>query len=153
MLLILLRSIVRVYRRHSSVCLHALLLLRLPPNFSPSTSRSLPLPSLTFLAPHRSSAETLTYWHRPHTSKTRLAILFIHEIGIGLYQYINLLAEINSGDGTDGSDGELGIIAVEIMSVNSRITSEALDKESMCQEIDCILRAHSWDKFVLVSYS
>jgi pimeloyl-ACP methyl ester carboxylesterase len=51
------------------------------------------------------------------------------------------------------SDGEVGIIAIEIMSVSFRITSEALEKEEMCQEIDCILKAHSWEKFVLVSHS
>jgi hypothetical protein len=107
----------------------------------------------TLLTPHRSLAKTLTYWHRPHSSKTRLPILFIHGIGIGLYPYINLLAEVNLEDATDGSDGELGIIAVEIMAVSFRITSEALDKEAMCQEIDCILKAHGWEKFVLVSHS
>jgi hypothetical protein len=51
------------------------------------------------------------------------------------------------------SDGEVGIIAIEIMSVSFRITSEALEKEEMCQEIDCIVKAHSWEKFVLVSHS
>jgi hypothetical protein len=63
------------------------------------------------------------------------------------------LAELNLEDETDGSDGELGIIAVEIMSVSFRITGEALGKEEMCREIDCILKAHNWEEFVLVSHS
>jgi len=63
------------------------------------------------------------------------------------------LAGLNLEDETDGSDGEIGIIAVEIMSVSFRITGEALEKEEMCQEIDCILKAHGWEKFVLVSHS
>lgn len=124
---------------------HRTSLLRFPTVF--------PLRPLTLLTSHRSPAKTLTYWHRPHTSKTRLPILFIHGIGIGLYPYVDFLAELNSEDEMDGSNGELGIIAVEIMSVSFRITSEALRKEEMCQEIDCILKAHRWEKFVLVSHS
>lgn len=131
--------------RYYSFNFHRTSLLQFPAVF--------PFRPLTFLTPHRSPAKTVTYWHRPHTSKTRLPILFIHGIGIGLYPYINLLAEVNLEDATDGSDGELGIIAVEIMAVSFRITSEALDKEAMCQEIDCILKAHGWEKFVLVSHS
>lgn len=112
-----------------------------------------PFRPLTLLSPHRSTAKNLSYWHRPHTSTTRLPVLFIHGIGIGLYPYINFLAELNLEDETDESDGELGIIALEIMSVSFRITGEALEKEEMCQEIDCILKAHGWEKFVLVSHS
>jgi predicted ferric reductase len=77
----------------------------------------------------------------------------VHGIGIGLYPYIDFLAELNLKNNMDESDGEVGIIAIEIMSVSFRITSEALEKEEMCQEIDCILKAHSWEKFVLVSHS
>ncbi len=112
-----------------------------------------PFRPLSLLTPYRSPARTLTYWHRPHTSKTRLPILFIHGIGIGLYPYVNFLAELNKKDGKDGSDGELGIIAVELMSVSFRITGEALSKDEMCREIHCILKAHGWGKFVLVSHS
>ena len=112
-----------------------------------------PFRPFTLPTPHRSPANTLTYWHRPHTSKTRLPVLFIHGIGIGLYPYVNFLAELNADDPTDIADGELGVIAVEIMPVSFRITSKALQKEEMCQEIDSILRAHGWEKFVLVSHS
>jgi hypothetical protein len=91
-----------------------------------------PFRPLSLLSPYRSPAKTLTYWHRPHTSKTRLPILFIHGIGIGLYPYVNFLAELNVDSKTDRSDGELGIIAVEIMPVSLRITGEALRKEKMC---------------------
>ena len=102
---------------------------------------------------HRSPAKTLTYWHRPHTAKNRLPVLFIHGIGIGLYPYINFLAELNSEGETDRSDGEIGIIAVEIMSVSFRIANETLEKENMCRDIESILKAHNWEQFVLVSHS
>jgi hypothetical protein len=80
-----------------------------------------------------------------------LPILFIHGIGVGLYPYINFLADVNAGE--DSSDGQVGIIAIEIMSVSSRITAEALLKDEMCSEVHCILKAHGWEKFVLVSHS
>ncbi|KAH7111838.1 hypothetical protein B0J11DRAFT_543139 [Dendryphion nanum] len=133
------------YLRYYSFDFHPTSLLQFPTVF--------PLRPLTLLTPHRSPAKTLTYWHRRHTSNTRLPILFIHGIGIGLYPYINFLAELNLEDETDRSDGELGIIAVEIMAVSSRITGKALDNVAMCQEIDCILESHGWGKFVLVSHS
>ncbi|KAF2005323.1 hypothetical protein P154DRAFT_518835 [Amniculicola lignicola CBS 123094] len=112
-----------------------------------------PFRPFTLLSVHRSPARILTYWHRPHTSKTRLPILFLHGIGIGLYPYVNFLAELNQDATTDELDGEVGIIAVEIMSISFRITGEALQKEEMCDEIDSILKAHGWDKFVLISHS
>ncbi|KAK0508211.1 hypothetical protein JMJ35_009295 [Cladonia borealis] len=44
-----------------------------------------PFRPLTIFSPHRTRARTLTYWHRPHTSRSKLPVLFIHGIGIGLY--------------------------------------------------------------------
>ncbi|KAI1081476.1 hypothetical protein F5B20DRAFT_66553 [Whalleya microplaca] len=112
-----------------------------------------PLRPFNLFTTHLSPAKTLTYWHRPHTSKTRIPILFIHGIGIGLYPYVNFLSELNAQISEDSPDGQVGIIAVEIMSVSFRITSESMLKGEMCEEIDSILKAHGWDKFVLVSHS
>jgi hypothetical protein len=131
--------------QYHSFNFHRTSLLRFPTIF--------PFRPLSLLSPYRSPAKTLTYWHRPHASKTRLPILFIHGIGIGLYPYVNFLAELNVDSKTDRSDGEIGIIAVEIMPVSLRITGEALRKEKMCQEILCILKENKWEKFVLVSHS
>ncbi|KAF5230525.1 hypothetical protein FANTH_13797 [Fusarium anthophilum] len=109
-----------------------------------------PLRPLSLVTPYKSPAKGLTYWHHPHTSRTKLPILFIHGIGVGLYPYINFLAEINTAD---SADGDVGIIAVEILSVSSRITGSALLKEEMCEEIHRILSSHGWEKCVLVSHS
>lgn len=80
-------------------------------------------------------------------------MLFIHGIGIGLYPYVNFLAQINGRDEND-DDGEVGIIAIEIMPVSFRITNPALGKDEMCGEILDILRQHGWDQgIVLVSHS
>ena len=109
-----------------------------------------PFRPLSFLSSQVSSAKTITYWHRRHTSKSRLPILFIHGIGIGLYPYVNLLSELNT---TADPDGDLGIIAIEIMPVSFRLGGVALGKQEMCQEIWTILQTHGWTKFVLVSHS
>jgi pimeloyl-ACP methyl ester carboxylesterase len=102
---------------------------------------------------YRSPARTLTYWYRPHTSRTRLPVLFIHGIGVGLYMYVPFLADLNAEDSKDSSDGQVGIIAIEIMPISSRITAEAMLKDEMCEEIHCILTAHGWERFILVSHS
>ena len=111
-----------------------------------------PFRPLTLISAYESPVKHLTYWHRPHTSKTRLPILFIHGIGIGLYPYANFLRELNNGGG-EGYDGDVGIIALEIMPISSRITRSALEKDVMVREIQTIVRHHGWTKFVLVSHS
>ena len=111
----------------------------------------------TLLTKYRSPAKHVTYWHRTHTSTTRLPVVFIHGIGIGLYPYTNFLNELNSNSGIESSDpdDQVGIIAIEIMPVSFRITHSALSSTEMCSEIDQILLNHfSPDqKFILVSHS
>lgn len=111
-----------------------------------------PLRPLTLLSREETPARTLTYWHRPHTSKSRLPVLFVHGIGIGLYPYVNFLNQINDTE-RQNDDGEIGIIAIEIMPVSFRITGAALEKDEMCDEILQILQQHGWGQFVLVSHS
>lgn len=112
-----------------------------------------PFRPLTLLSPHESHAKTITYWHRPHTAKHRLPVLFIHGIGIGLYPYVNFLAQINDEMNGQAYDGQIGIIAVEIMPISFRITAPMPEKEQLCKEILQIVKKHNWEKFVLVSHS
>ena len=109
-----------------------------------------PFRPLTVLSTYRSPAKHLTYWHRPHLSKNRLPILFIHGIGIGLYPYTKFLRNLKPV-GID--DREVGIIALEIMPVSSRITHPALEKDVMVREVQAILKYHGWSRFILVSHS
>lgn len=97
-----------------------------------------------------SPSKTITYWHRPHTSKTRLPILFIHGIGVGLYPYIPFLRELNQ---SSDPDGQIGIIAIEILPISSRITTPVLRPEEMTSTISTILARHGWDRVVLASHS
>lgn len=80
-------------------------------------------------------------------------MLFIHGIGIGLYPYTNFMDDLNAhvDDGED--DGQVGIIAVEIMPISTRLTHAMLDKDVLCDEIQSILAKHQYDNFVLISHS
>jgi triacylglycerol esterase/lipase EstA (alpha/beta hydrolase family) len=109
-----------------------------------------PLRPLTLFTTKRSPVKILSYWLRPHTSKTKLPIVFLHGIGIGLWTYVDFLAALNN-QGND--DGEIGIIAIEILPVSFRITHSALDKEVMCRQIKNILLHHGFENFVLVTHS
>ncbi|KAM5354945.1 hypothetical protein ACJ41O_001591 [Fusarium nematophilum] len=138
-------TLASVYLRYYSFNFHRTSLFRFLAVF--------PTRAPTLFTTYRSPARTLTYWYRPHTSRTRLPVLFIHGIGVGLYLYIPFLADLNAEDGEDPSDGQVGIIAIEIMPISSRITAEAMLKDEMCEEVHCILKAHRWERFVLVSHS
>ncbi|GAB7348397.1 hypothetical protein MBLNU459_g6831t1 [Dothideomycetes sp. NU459] len=113
-----------------------------------------PFRPLALFSPYKSPVNRLTYWHREHKSKTRLPVLFIHGIGVGLYPYTEFLRDLNKATGTNGEeDVDFGVIALEIMPVSTRITKPALDKDDMVEQIHSIVKHHGWDKFVLVSHS
>jgi len=82
-----------------------------------------------------------------------MPILDIHGIGIGLYPYVNFLIELSQDNGQGDDDGEVGIIALELMPVSFRITHAALTKDDLCEEIRQILMKHGWEQYVLVSHS
>jgi pimeloyl-ACP methyl ester carboxylesterase len=63
------------------------------------------------------------------------------------------LADINKDDVLGPDDGEIGIIALEIMPISFRITNPILAKEELCRQVNLILEAHGWDKVVLASHS
>lgn len=118
-----------------------------------------PFRPVALTARRTSPVKHLTYWHRPHTSHTRLPVLFIHGIGIGLYPYVpfldDLIKHVDDDHATqaDGDDGQIGILAVEIMPVSFRLTHAALSRAAMCDEINTILSNHGWDECVLVAHS
>ena len=82
-----------------------------------------------------------------------------------MYTYVKFLAELNRSDARSSDqyfdesslrntdDGDIGIIAIEIMPISFRITRAMPDRETIIQEIHQILQHHGWDKFILVSHS
>ena len=68
-----------------------------------------------------------------------LPVVFLHGIGVGLYPYMKCLEDVNHGrqkedvnHGRQKEDGKVGILAVEILPVSSRITWAMLGKEELC---------------------
>lgn len=98
---------------------------------------------------HTSPVKT-SYWHRPHTSKMHLPILFIHGIGIGLYPYTNFLREINKGLPKDES---IGVLAIELMPISFRLSPAPLRSSELSKEIARILEYHGYERVVLAVHS
>ncbi|KUJ11645.1 uncharacterized protein LY89DRAFT_710126 [Mollisia scopiformis] len=114
---------------------------------------SFPFRPQTLLSPHSSPAQHISYWYRPHTSKTRLPILYIHGIGI-LHTYGDFFAELaNRLDQDPEEDGQIGVIVLEILPISFRMTHAALSPDDMRSEIRSILDQHSWSRFVLMANS
>ncbi|KAK3719930.1 hypothetical protein LTR37_004053 [Vermiconidia calcicola] len=108
----------------------------------------------TWIEPERSPASTLSHWIRPHTSKTRLPILYIHGIGIGLIPHVDFLHELDAAlNADDPSDGEIGILIIELLQISSRITKPVLTRPEFLRELTEVLDFHKYDRFVLASHS
>ena len=103
------------------------------------------------VATHHSPSHNMSYWYHPHTSQKELPIVFLHGIGVGLYPYMQLLKEVNMGRRND--DGKIGILAVEILPISSRITAPVSRKEDMCHQLRSVLHYHGIENFILVSHS
>ncbi|KAI0431019.1 alpha beta hydrolase fold family [Xylaria sp. FL1042] len=105
----------------------------------------------TVFTTHKSPSTYLSYWHRQHTATKRLPILFIHGIGAGMRTYTGFLRDIMETD--SNSDGQVGIIALEIMPICMRITRGILPREELLREIVKVLNHHGWDRFVILGHS
>lgn len=110
-----------------------------------------PRPAALLVGGNMSPARKLSYWVRPHTSKTRLPVLFIHGIGVGLETAVETLKALNKQK--TSSDGDIGILALEVLPISSRLTSPILRRDEFIRQITTILDAHGYDEFVLVSHS
>ena len=119
------------------------------------SSLSLPLRLVPLLSHSASPISELSYWHREHTSQNSLPILFIHGIGVGLYTYVDFLAQLDSkiDKSPDVDEGEIGIIALELLPISSRICRPAMPADEMREAIRKIIDSHGWTEFVLVGHS
>ena len=112
-----------------------------------------PFRPYTLCTRYVSPSNHLSYWYRPHTSKTRKPLLFIHGIGAGLRTYTGILKDFIKQDILKDDDGEVGIIAIELMAISMRITRGILPRAEMVREILKILEFHQWDEFVIMGHS
>ncbi|PVI00813.1 hypothetical protein DM02DRAFT_614075 [Periconia macrospinosa] len=145
MIVFLVDTLTSAYLRYNSFTLHRPPLRQAISIFPPRLA--------SIFTTKRSAAADISYWYRPHTSKTRLPVLFIHGIGIGLYPYARFLAEINKHNRHSPEDGDIGIIAIELMPISFRITSPILGRDEICRQINAILEKHGFDKVVLAAHS
>ncbi|KAF5665154.1 hypothetical protein FHETE_6770 [Fusarium heterosporum] len=108
-----------------------------------------PRPQELFPGP-KSPSSALSYWHRPHTARDKLPIVFFHGIGIGLWTYVRFLSGLHK---TDDGKGSVGVIAVEILPISFRLTPAIPNKAEFLAEMTAILEHHRWQKFAVVSHS
>ncbi|KAK0630448.1 hypothetical protein B0T17DRAFT_490645 [Bombardia bombarda] len=114
------------------------------------------LQAVPFLSGHRhsSASSEIGYWFRPHTSRTRLPVVFVHGIGVGLWPYTNMLAELAAPAKDDEGD-QIGIIAIEVLAISNRLTAPPLSQPEFIAHVRAILaqQGQAWAEFVLVSHS
>ncbi|KAK3485361.1 uncharacterized protein B0T23DRAFT_46189 [Neurospora hispaniola] len=118
--------------------------------FPPRLQHSIPLiPSS--LRHHTSPTQHLSYYLRPHRSRTQAPVVFIHGIGIGLWSYTTLLSSLKTSHGPVGSeeDGQIGILAIELLPISSRLTGSGPDLPAVLthgeflRELEAILAFHN----------
>ncbi|KAF8958050.1 hypothetical protein BDZ97DRAFT_74266 [Flammula alnicola] len=77
-----------------------------------------PRPVLYFLSRSAPRGVVTPYWYPPHTSASKLPIVFLHDIGqIGLYPYISSIRSIIYGGHSD-----VGILLPGMMSICMHMT-------------------------------
>ena len=114
--------------------------------------RVFPPRPLEVLSQQRSPARGLSYWYRPHESKTHTPILFFHGIGVGLWTYVRFLADIYRIS-KRGGQGGTGIIAIELLPISFRLTDPPLEKTMFLQQMTAIVDYHHWQEFTITSHS
>lgn len=100
----------------------------------------------------KSLAGDVGYYFRPHrSSSSRLPVVFIHGIGIGLWPYRQFLSELND----EQDEEQIGILALEILPLSARLTSPLLSQARFLEQFREILSQHGqdWKEFVLVTHS
>jgi len=105
---------------------------------------SFPFRPLSLYPFNKSAAPDLSYYCRPHTSKTHRPIVLMHGIGIGLIPYLPLLAMLPR---------DIGILMVEVLPVSSRITPQHPLMSDLMASVSAIIRQQGWNDFVYCGHS
>lgn len=123
-----------------------------------------PPPSLAAVFPPRpatwydcrvSPVPSLSYFLRDHTSKTRLPVIYLHGIGIGLLPHIAFLEEMRSAlNAGSNIDDQVGILAIETLQISSRLTTSIPRSAEFVSQLTTIVDYHFGPgRFVLVAHS
>ncbi|KAL1592244.1 hypothetical protein SLS60_011321 [Paraconiothyrium brasiliense] len=106
--------------------------------------KSFPLRPLTLFAPKQSASPNFSYFYRPHKSTTHRPIVFIHGLGIGLAIYIPFFLMLPK---------DIGILAIEVLPISSRITEAGVLPADQVREIGDIITQQNIDSFVFMGNS
>ncbi|KAJ7253331.1 hypothetical protein B0H12DRAFT_1017571 [Mycena haematopus] len=88
------------------------------------------------------------YWyHPPRAGESKIPILFLHGIGIGLYPYVPLFRELLRADPTRS------IVLVEILPISFRMTGPMPPRRTTLDAINNILEDLSISKVTLAAHS
>lgn len=110
---------------------------------------SLPIRPWSILTRHRSPSSEIPYWYLPHVSTEHIPVVFIHGVGVGLHFYLNFFKDFLTNLRPQG----IGMIALEILPISSRITGPFLHEAETAREVQKILDKHGWTRCVVVSHS
>jgi pimeloyl-ACP methyl ester carboxylesterase len=102
-----------------------------------------------------SPAPKLSYFLRKHTSKTRLPVIFLHGIGIGMLPLIDFLDDMHSAlNKGAAADDQVGILAVEILQISSRLTEPMPRRAEFVSQLTTLINHHfGHGRVVLVAHS
>ena len=138
---------------HFWLLFHNFNFYRTPPN----TIRmpTLPPRPQTIFTRYVSASSNLSYWHRPHSSRKHRPVLFLHGIGVGLSTYVPFLRDLNAYPEGDQQDGDIGVLALEILPISFRIVPSLPRREQFCLQLKAILESHPEfaNGFTLISHS
>ncbi|KAI0926716.1 hypothetical protein AcV5_007432 [Taiwanofungus camphoratus] len=104
-------------------------------------------PRILTIFSQQSPHPDLGYWYRPHRSRTKRPILFLHGLGMGLWVYVKFLIEVAR------AEPDVGIIAIEDLPMSMRVTSRHLTREEMLAAVERVLDHHGFQEVVTAGHS
>ncbi|MGH8010026.1 MAG: hypothetical protein ACREQ3_23795, partial [Candidatus Binatia bacterium] len=113
------------------------------------SQRTFPPRPQELFARRRSPVPDLSYWYRPHRSRSAFPVIFFHGIGIGLWTYVQFILHLRRSSSSDG----VGILIPELLPVSFRLTEPPEGKDEFLRRITKLLDHLAWDEFTLASHS
>ncbi|KAF8811418.1 hypothetical protein BYT27DRAFT_7336185 [Phlegmacium glaucopus] len=115
-----------------------------------------PRPILSLLSRPAPEGVVVPYWYRPHRSSTKLPLVFLHGIGIGLFPYVPFIQSIVNVE----QDPDIGILLPELLPISMHMTPQAVaPRLQMLASLNTILEdlystdKIGWNRVVFAAHS